>query len=195
MVIARNDAAQLIVHSAIALDAHMQTELEALGTLAWLVVPNGHHRLDAAAYKRRYPHMVVVAPEGAVRRISKLVAVDQTYAEFAQQPELRLEHAPWPQPREGVMRVRSADGITLVFNDLVFSPPSDGFAGWLFRTLHQGPQVPWLAKRTIAPNVSLLRDWLLLLSQTADLVRVVPGHGPPILHKPAETLRGIAAQL
>jgi hypothetical protein len=38
-------------------------------------------------------------------------------------PMIRFHVAPWPNPMEGVLEIRSAEGTTLVFNDLVFVPP------------------------------------------------------------------------
>jgi len=54
-----------------ALDANEMARLEAFGAPAFLIVPNDHHRLDAKAWKDRYPQVQVVAPEGARARIAR----------------------------------------------------------------------------------------------------------------------------
>ena len=64
MTVVRLADSRLVIFSAIALDEDEMAALEAYGRLAWLIVPNDHHRLDAKIWKDRYPAMRVVAPEG-----------------------------------------------------------------------------------------------------------------------------------
>ena len=195
MIVVRDDQRRLLLHSAIALDESRQRELEQLGTTTWLVVPNGYHRLDAPAYKARYPSLSVIAPSGAAPRVKQVVHVDLLYEQFPPHPMIRFHVAPWPNPMEGVLEIRSAEGTTLVFNDLVFVPPRSGVSSWPYRLFKSGPQVPWLAKRMIMADASRLREWLLRLSSAERLVCVVPGHGDPILDDAPAALRAIAASI
>src|SRR5882757_7923482 len=55
MVIVRLSDGRLVIHNGIALGAEAMEEIERWGRPAFLLVPNGIHRLDAPAYKRRYP--------------------------------------------------------------------------------------------------------------------------------------------
>ena len=139
--------------------------------------------------------MHVVTPKGAVRRVSELVPVDATYDEFPAGSTLRLESVPWQNAQEGVLHVRSADGATLVFNDLLWTPPARGWTSLLPRLLRQQPQVPWLACRMFAAQPRALQAWLVALAHTPNLLRVVPGHGPPITAEAQQTLQRVAAQL
>jgi hypothetical protein len=75
------------------MDEPRMAALEALGAPTWLVVPNGYHRLDAPAYKRRYPQLQVVAPEGAAARVRQVVAVDAHNTQSIGSRALRVEHA------------------------------------------------------------------------------------------------------
>jgi len=59
MVVARTTTGDLVIHNAVAMDEAHMAELEALGRPAWLVVPVGWHRFDAARYKARYPDLGV----------------------------------------------------------------------------------------------------------------------------------------
>lgn len=193
MIVARDQQRRLLLHSAIAMDEPRMAALEALGTSTWLVVPNGYHRLDAPAYKQRYPALRVIAPAGAAARVQKVVSVDATYDQFPDNGTLRLEQAPWNDAAEGVVHVRSADGVTLVFNDLVWTPAQIGWAARINRALRQKPQVPFLARHMHAPRGPALREWLEKLARTPDLVRIVPGHGAPITHSARQALQRIAA--
>ena len=195
MVVVRDASRQLLLHSAIALDDRRMAQLAALGTLRWLVVPNGWHRLDAAAYRARFPELVVVAPSGAIARIREVVAVDLSYEQFPAHHMLRCHAAPWSKPKEGVIEVRDGPCTLLVFNDLIFNPKGSGLSEWMYRLLRQGPQVPWLAKRMFARERAELRNWLSQLADTEGLRVVVPGHGDPLMSDASGTLRKIAANV
>lgn len=192
MVIARDHRARLLIHSCITLDAPEQALVERLGEPTWLVVPNGYHRLDAAAYKRLYPRLLVVAPIGSSSRVSEVVPVDMTYEEFGDVGSIALEHAPWDAAKEGVLHVHSDDGRTLVFNDLLFVPPQDGISGAVYRALRQGPQVSWLARQLFVPDRKALRTWLLRLTEIENLRRLIPAHGEPIAANAREILAAVA---
>jgi hypothetical protein len=188
MVVARDEQRRLLLHSVIAMDTPRMAALEALGTPTWMFVPNGYHRLDAPAYKERYPQLRVVAPSGSVARVEKVVRVDSTYAAFASTSVWHAEEAPWDAAAEGCVRVSSADGVTLIFNDLLWTPPEHGWPARVNRWLSQGPQVPWLARRMYAPDAARLSTWLDDLARTPGLVRIIPGHGAPITQDAAKTL-------
>ena len=195
MVIARDESGRLLLHSALALNPFGMAELEAFGTPTWLVVPNGYHRLDAPAYKKRYPGITVVAPRGSVDRVSEAVTVDLTYDEFPASAAIKLESAPWLGAQEGVVHVRSSDGATLVFNDLLWTLPHGSWSRAFYRCLRQGPQVPFLAKRMFVSDARALRAWLLRLARTEQLIRLVPGHGAPIHSKASDVLLRVAASV
>ena len=76
MTVVRLHDSRLVVWSAIALDDAAMATFEAFGRPAFLVVPNDHHRLDAKAWKNRYPELKVIAPEGAREKIADFVADD-----------------------------------------------------------------------------------------------------------------------
>ena len=60
MTVVRLGSGELVIHSAIACDPATMRSIEALGTPAYIVVPSAFHRLDAHAYKARYPGARVV---------------------------------------------------------------------------------------------------------------------------------------
>ena len=60
----------LLVHNAIALSEGQMADLERWGEPAHLVVPSGLHRLDAHAWKARYPRSRVWCPTPARARAS-----------------------------------------------------------------------------------------------------------------------------
>jgi hypothetical protein len=182
MTIAERTDGRLVVHSAIALEETAMKELEALGEPSFLVVPNAFHRLDAPAFKKRYPNIVVLAPKGSRTKIATKVAVDGTLEDFPPDGAVRLETLQGVNAIEAVMFVRSSDGETIVLTDVVFNmskKPSDPL-GWFFTTIMgsaPGPRMSRLFKGVAVKDKSALREDLVRLSGTPDLVRVIVAHG------------------
>lgn len=180
MTIVRLADARLLLHNAIALEEAAMKEVEALGTPAFMVVPNGAHRLDAPAFKRRYPSLRVVAPKGSRSRIEEVVPVDLTYEEFPADSTLRFEPLHGVGDTEGAMIVRSDDGISVVLNDAVFNMDRKRDPlGFFFTTVlgsAPGPRVSRLAKLVFIKDKKALRADLERLAAIPDLQRLIVAH-------------------
>ena len=105
MTVVRLHDSRLVVWSAIALDDAAMATFEAFGRPAFLVVPNDHHRLDAKAWKNRYPELKVIAPEGAREKIADVVAVDTTSPDFGD-PGVTFVTVPGTRAHEAALVVR-----------------------------------------------------------------------------------------
>lgn len=198
MIVIRLNDGSLVIHSAIAVDEETRAGLEALGQPSILVVPSAFHRLDAPAFKARYPNIEVVCPAGARSKVEEAVAVDRTYAQVEPTDTLSFEHLDGLADAEGVLTVRSEDGVTLVFNDALFNHPHvGGFGGLILRLLGSsgGPKVTRVAKTFIVKDRRAYADHLRRLADTPNLMRVIPGHGEVISDDPARVLRNVADQL
>src|SRR5688500_7743598 len=121
MTAVRLDDGTLALHSAIAMEPKSQAQLESWGEPAYLIVPNPGHRLDAPAYKKRYPKLRVFTPRGALDKVAEVVAVDGTYEDFPNMQSLKAERLEGVADMEGVLFVRSNDGTTVVLNDAMFN--------------------------------------------------------------------------
>ncbi len=66
------------IFSAVALGEAAMRRVEEVGEPSFLIVPNGHHRLDARPWKQRYPKLKVLCPPGAKKSVSEAVPVDST---------------------------------------------------------------------------------------------------------------------
>ncbi len=197
MTIARREDGQLVVHNAVALDPESMARIDAWGKVAWLIVPNGYHRLDAKVFKDRYPQARVLCPTGATKKVAEVVAVDGSYADFPIDRDVAFETLDGVGEQEGVMIVRSPDGITLVFNDAVFNmPDGKGFTGWLFRNITQstgGPRVSRLVKLFMVKDRARFREHLLRLAETPALRRLIVSHDRMETNDAAGALRTAAA--
>jgi hypothetical protein len=180
MTIARLRDGRLVIHNGIALEEAAMREIEAWGTPAFLLVPNGYHRLDAPAYKKRYPNLCVLAPRGSKKRIEEVIAVDGSYEDFPTDEDVRLETLHGVNEVEGAALVRSSDGLSIVLNDVVFNMDRKRDPlGFLFTTLlgsAPGPRVSRLAKLLLIKDRQALKQDLARFAGLSDVQRVIVGH-------------------
>jgi len=180
MVVVKLGDGRLVIHNGIALRDKERLEVEAWGTPSILLVPNGGHRLDAPAYKKRYPALHVLTPLGSRKRVEDVVAVDGTYEDFPADETVRLQTLKGVKRAEGAMIVQSKDGVTVVVNDAVFNMDrKKDVLGFLFTTIlgsAPGPRVSRLAKLVFVDDKAALRADLERFAALPDLVRLVVAH-------------------
>jgi hypothetical protein len=180
MTVVRLPGGALVVHSAICLEAAAQRELEAFGAVRYVVVPNGWHRLDAPRYAARYPDAKILCPEPAKKLVLKRTRVDGNPSLIPQSEEFTAEPLAGSTIREHVLRMRSARGVTLVFNDTLFNLPKlPGFKGFLYGAIGStgAPKVTPLMRLVAVSDKKALRAQLEKLADTPGLCRILPGHG------------------
>jgi hypothetical protein len=201
MTIAKREDGRLVINSAIALGESEMKEIEAFGTPSFLLVPNPQHRLDAPAYKKRYPGMQVLVPRGARAKIELVVYVDGTFEDFPPDARVELHRLPGVADLEGLMLVRSSDGVTVVLNDAVFNmDPKKDLLGYVITTLlgsAPGPRVSRLAKLAFIKDKPALKAELERLASLPDLSRLIVAHEKVANGKAAasEALRQAATYL
>jgi hypothetical protein len=198
MTVVRLSDGRLVIWSAIALDETEMASLERYGVPTFLVVPNDHHRLDAKAWKDRYPMLQVVAPEGAREKVAEAVPVDGSMPAF-DDPNVLFVVVPGTRGHEAALLVRRAGGTTLVLNDLVGNIRNEsGFGGWLLRLMGfagETAHIPAPVKLTLVKDTEALRTQLLQWAGIPSLRRIVVSHGATIDEQPQQTLLDLAASL
>jgi hypothetical protein len=171
---------QLLIHNGIALGESSMAEIERFGKPAFLVVPSGGHRLDAPAYKKRYPALRVFAPRGSRDKVEQVLPVDGCYEDFPASDVVRFERLNGVNDTEGALVVRSADGVSVVLNDCLFNMDTKrDLLGWLFTTAFgsaPGPRVSRLAKLAIVKDKKALRADFERLAELPDLTRLIVAH-------------------
>lgn len=199
MTIAKRADGQLIVHNAVALEESTMKRIESFGPIGFIIVPNGFHRLDAPAFKKRYPHAKIVVPPAARKKVEEVVPVDLTFAEVPADERVELRLLASTNDAEGVMIVKSPDGTTLVVNDAVFNMPHlPGFQGFVLRHLTQssgGPKVSRVARLFLIKDKARFRQELESFAALPGLARVVVSHHQTITSDPAGALRSVAASI
>lgn len=201
MTIVRDDDGSLLIHNPVALGDAAMAKLEELGEPHTLIVPSRSHRLDAANFERRYPRATLLCPLDAREHVAEVARVDGTYEDHRPTDAISLEYIRGVQRAEGVLHVRSSDGLTLVFNDLLHNVLEHlpGVLGYLYGRLNIGTGRPGLhrglARRIVEDRRELaaaLRSW----AERSDLRRVIVAHGhPAVLDEPRAFLRAVASRL
>ncbi|EYF05103.1 hypothetical protein [Chondromyces apiculatus] len=180
MTVARMGDGRLVIHSAIALDPEAMREIEAWGEPAFLLIPHTRHRMDAPRYKQRYPGLRVLAPKAVFHAAAKVVPVEGTYEDFPADEAIRLEMLRGVDQAEGAMIVRSADGVTVVLNEVVFdlTPPQSLAARVVMHVarLGPGPRVTPVVKVELVRDRGALREELLRYAALPELVRLIVSH-------------------
>jgi hypothetical protein len=198
MTVVRLRDSRLVIWSAIALDEKEMATLESFGRPAFLIVPNDHHRLDAKAWKDRYPEVRVVAPKGSREKVEEVVPVDTTAPDFGD-PNVQFVTVAGTRDREAALVVRTANGTTLVLNDLVGNiREASGISGWLLGLAGfagKSARIPRVVKLNLVKDAKALRAQLLQWAEISPLKRILVAHGEPIESNPQQTLRDLAGSL
>ena len=195
MSVARRADGKLVIHNAIALDADEMNELEAFGKPAFLVVPNGFHRMDSKIYKQRYPDMAVLCPKAARKKISQVVEVSGHLDEMPKDDDVELFHLRGTKEREGALRIRGKAEAALVFNDTLLNMNDEGALKNFFFAPIGALSVPRFARMMMMSSAGELKQHLQELAATPALAHVVPGHGDLVTNDAASALRQAAERL
>jgi hypothetical protein len=187
-----------VIFSGIPLGEAGMREVEAIGKPSFLIVPNAHHRLDAAAWKNRYPKLKVLCPPAARKAVSEAVTVDSTN-DVLSDKDADFVIVRGTGDAEAALVVRRERRITLIVNDVVANVrnPRGLGAKLMARLLSFGvkrPQIPRIVSRALVSNrrelASQFRDW----SDLPGLERLIPSHGA-IIGRPVVELRRMAGTL
>lgn len=199
MAIAKRSDGKLVVHNAIALEESLMKEIEGLGELAYLLVPNGFHRSDAPRFKKRYPQLKVFCPAGSRDRIAEVVALDGTYNDYPKDKDVELQPVDGVGNAEGAMLVHSKAGTTITLTDTIFNMPHiAGFSGFVLKYITAssgGPTVSRVSRFMMIKDKPAFRAWIERTAALPNLRRVLVAHHLPIDSDVPSVLRSIAASL
>lgn len=209
MVLYRLADGSLLIDSAIALNEQEMAKLESLGTPKILIVPNRIHRLDAGAYKQRYPQLIVVCPAAAKFYVEQEVAVDGIAEEILPAYRIICHEPAGIRPQELVYELLLPTGKALVFTDILFNlnksyfqqnlPTGEFLFQWLGASAIGSSGyfgITGLGKRFFMSDRNAYRQWLeTLADRIPDLQVISVAHGSPIVTNCNSRLREAAARL
>jgi len=191
MTVIRLPDARLVLHSPIPLDATLRAEIDALGAVAFLVVPEMHGRFAEAAH-RAYPSASLLAAPQAPRKRRSLPF------------DASLEDDP-PAEWAGVIETHRVQGFrlgevllfhrpskTLILTDLCFHirRSSSRAARLFFRAngMWQRFGPSRIIRGVGVSDRAALRRSLEHVARW-EFDRILPGHGDPIEDPPRDILR------
>ena len=199
MAVAKRTDGRLVVHNAICLPDAMMEELAAWGPVAYIVVPNPFHRLDAAAWKARFPSAQIICPDGAKTKVAEIVPVDATFAEFQPDAVVSLHGLAGVRDQEGYMQITEPNATSLVVTDALFNMPHEsGVKGFVLKYITAssgGPKCNRIARMMLIKDKPAFAAQLRALAELPQLTRILVGHHETITGDVATTLRNIAATL
>jgi hypothetical protein len=198
MTVVRLRDGRLVIFNGVALDEGEMRRLEEFGTPTFLVVPNGHHRLDAHIWKQRYPQLRVIAPAGARSQVEKVVPVDATGVDF-NDPDVKFATVAGTGEGEAALEVRGSSGTTLILNDVIGNiRNTSGFGGFFLRLMGfagEDPHIPVPVKLAMIKDKPAAAAQLQRWAALPSLTRVLVSHGSTIDRDPSGTLRKLAGSL
>lgn len=199
MTVAALSNGQTVVFSPVPLREPAMGEIEKLGVPGFMVIPNGFHRLDARAWKKRYPAIKVVCPPGARERVEEAVRVDAVSDVFCD-PAVRFLIVDGTGEAESALHISRGGRTTLILNDIISNVrhPKGIGANIMARVFGFGVKRPqmareirWLLVRDKPALARQLRDW----AEDGSLTRIIPSHGEIMDQQPEQVLRSVAASL
>ncbi len=190
---------RLAVWSPIPLDPAGMTQLEALGQIAFLIVPGPGHRLDIRAWAARYPQARVLCPPGARDAVSEAVPVAAT-GDIFDDPDVHFCPVQGVGGLEGALKVVRDGRLTLVVNDILANVrhPHGLGAQIMARALGFGvkrPRMPRIGKRMFVKDANLLAAQLRNWAADRALTRIIVSHGDVIGSDCAAVLERAAKDL
>jgi hypothetical protein len=186
------------VFSAMALNEPAMRRIEEVGKPSFLIVPNGHHRIDALPWKQRYPKLKVLCPPGAKKSVCEAVPVDSTH-DILGDKDVQFVVVEGTNKAEAALVVRRKSGTTLVANDVIANVRHPhGLGGKIIARLAgfgvKRPQVPRVVKRIMIEDKNKLAKQLREWSEIPGLRRIIPSHGD-MIERPAPALQKMAEEL
>ena len=188
-----------VIFSAIALKEPAMRRIEEIGKPSFLIVPNGHHRLDARIWKQRYPKLKVLCPPGARDSVADVVPVDATDDALGDK-DVEFVTVDGTGGGEAALVVRRKSGTTLIVNDVIANvrhPRGLGakIIARLFGFGIERPKVPRVVKRVMVKNEGRLASQFRAWAGEPRLQRIIVSHGDVIGSDAAATLQSLAGSL
>lgn len=185
------------IFSPIPLNEAGMAQVEKLGEPAFLIVPNGGHRLDLRPFHKRYPKAKIVTAPGSKEKVEEAAKPVQTRANLGDRARI-FTLAGCEEMELAMIVLDESGGTTLITNDVIgnVAHPKGIGAKIMLRLMGFGPKprITVAAKRFFIKDkrslAAQLREW----SKIESLVRLIPSHGD-IIDRPAPLLNRLADSL
>lgn len=192
---------KLVAHSVICVRDDVADEIEALGDVTFIIVPNSFHRLNGLAWAKRYPKAQVITPTFAKAEVERQFGVDATCEEVM--GEFGSDEQFTKLPGVAFMRLAKerfelvylmklegvhSDSVALVCCDSLFNlDPAK--TDWITRLMGSSAGFGFTKIGVLmSSDVAALHDWLIVLRRKAEAAEIpieaiLVAHGDPVLGK------------
>lgn len=205
-----NKTQSLLLVSPTAVPEAIMQQIEALGSIDYLIIPNAYHRADAAVYHKRYPKAkVATLPDWVRTKVSEVVPVDMDVRELATTfsgsvKVRRIEGMGDPAKEEGdfeyAYEFRLCDESSWAFcvTDALFNFQDKSTANWIFGTRGivqpNGCCTPIMGRisKFMAFDKKLVKEFYQGLAQRDDLKMILMAHGDVFVGDTKKAFRDIA---
>jgi hypothetical protein len=198
MFVYRLEDGGLLVYSSVAMSEEKMNQLDALGPVRLILVPNHFHRMQARVYLQRYPDARVVCPAAARNHVAKEVTVHGTAEEVLPEHGVIYHQPAGVKPTEGVYEFAVEGGHALLFCDTLFNcPHQPGLGGVLVRLIGSTGffGATRISKAFVLSDRRAFKAWLEDQARRTDLQLIGVAHGDSISERCCERLAEAAARL
>lgn len=189
---------QLVVHSPVCVSEDVATEIESLGEISYIIVPNRGHRLDCIPWAERYPNAKVLTPSFArnyvKNRVPECIDCESEMSEFSTSPSaskmpgvryMRIGHEQFELAYflslEGTSKPNS---LAVVVCDTFFNL-NKANAHWFTRLMGSADGFGMTKLGVImADDLKMILEWVCKLRdgcQKMPIESIFMAHGDPIL--------------
>jgi hypothetical protein len=198
MTIHRQPDGTLLLDSVVAMDEDGMRALEVLGRPRVMAIPHGHHRMDAAFYRRRYSELRVACPPQGLGRAEEVCPVDGTPEAVLEPLGAKVHRVEGMLSGEYGLEVDIPGGKALILCDILGGPTPGEKPKLLMRLL--GPPrgevgIARIVRFRMIKDRAAVRASLEKMADIPDLRIITVAHGPPIMSGCADVLRRAAASL
>ena len=184
---------RVAIFSPIPLREEAMAKIDALGTIAFLIVPNGGHRLDLRPFHARYPRAKIVTAPGAKKLVEEAAKPVQLRATLGERA--KLVTLAGCGEGELAMLVTIGKEVSLLTNDVIgnVAHPKGPGAWAMSRLMGFGPKprITRPALRMFIKDKAALAAQFRELARIDGLRRLIPSHGD-IVDRPAALLKRLA---
>lgn len=192
MTVVRLADGRLWVHSCNEPTTELRAELDRLGEVAWIIVPNKFHHIHAPTLKAHYPEAQVIGPETALAR-NKLLSLDVKLGDGRLQglvPEFSAVHLGGVPFLDETLFFHQPTGTLIGADIMMCGCARDHFSWrWVSKFMNQyehfraPPDVRWNTKPS--PDIESAFGSLSRL----PVKRILVAHSDALEDRPVEQLR------
>jgi len=182
MTIIRLKNGNLALHSPIFLEGDAKLKLDALGQIAYILVPNAWHTLDTKKVHEQYPDSKIMVPLGLKENLAQRFPVHGTYEEnWTDLLLLEIDVCIVGGLKKPEALLFHKDSKTLVLADLFFNFLPNDFSGFtkLLMNFNQATRfgTTRIYQWSMVKNKAEFKSSLEEIQKKWDVLRIIMGHG------------------